>query len=144
MASRVSIYTAICVLISVVFSNNAYAETCPDGAAMRQWRQQYQSLFNVADAYRRAGIGIKYIPALGRLNQFAATGSAVILEQEIGNFPLFRKATCLVHAMKLVSGQELSYQPYTDGKFDLLVNGKKIRDRISADELLSIAKSLRQ
>ena len=67
----------------------------------------------------------------------------IFLDQEIRNFPLVGNAWCLITAMRTASGQNLNYQPYSDGKFDLLLNGKKIRDRISATELLSIAKSLR-
>jgi hypothetical protein len=45
--------------------------------------------------------------------------------------------------MKKASGQDLNYTPYTDGKFDLVIGGRKIKDRISASDLLAIAKSLR-
>ncbi len=75
-----------------------------------------------------------------RLN---SKGPLIWLNQEIKNFPLTGNAFYLVSAMKVASGQNLNYQPYSDGKFDLLVNGQKVRDRISGSELLSIANSMR-
>ena len=131
------------LFISGIFSGLAYAETCPDGPAMQQWRAQYQQLFRTADAYKRAGIGGKYLEARSRLDMSIAAMPSVFLEQEIRNYPLFGKTQCLLWAMNKASGQNLNLQPYSDGTFDLLIGDNKIRDRISGAELLSIAKSLR-
>jgi len=45
--------------------------------------------------------------------------------------------------MKVATGKDLNYTPYSDGMFDLTLGGKKIRDRISGADLLAITKSLR-
>jgi hypothetical protein len=133
----------LAVLAATLFTEIAYAGTCPDGPAMQRWRAQRQQLFNMADAYKRAGMGVEYIPARAKLEQFTASGHAVFLEQEIRNFPLFGNVQCLLWAMNGASGQNLNLQPYSDGTYDLLVGKNKIRSRISSADLLAIAKSLR-
>jgi hypothetical protein len=133
---------ALTVLLSCsLFAELVYAGTCPEGLQLQQWRQQRAILRDQVKAN-------VYDPtvALQWRNKFHANEAkypALFLDQEIRNFPLTGDAFCLVWAMKIASGKDLNYTPYTDGKFDLTLGGKKIRDRISADELLAIAKSLR-
>jgi hypothetical protein len=143
MKRRLLIITGFIILIATMSTDIAFAASCPDGPALRQWRQQRQALLRTANIYRQAGIGAKFIPAYNRLERFTATFPTVFLEQEIRNYPLLGNTQCLLWAMNNASGQNLNLQTYSDGKFDLLVGSNKIRSRISAEELLSIAKSLR-
>ena len=88
--------------------------------------------------YAMAGDNEKYFHQRLKVNKFTSRFPYLFLNQEIKNFPLIGNAFCLVLAMKTASGQNLNYQPYSDGKFDLLVNGQKVRDRISASELVFV------
>ena len=134
---------AIISLVTAMSGNFAHSASCPDGPQMQQFRAQRNALAREASIYRGAGLGLKYQEALTKLELFDVDYPYIFLDQEIRNFPLFGNVACLITAMRTASGQDLKYQPYTDGKFDLLMNGQKIRDRISAAELLSIAKSMR-
>lgn len=140
---RALIAASIVSLIMAMSANIAYSASCPDGLHMQQFRQQMETLRRELELYRMSGAWLEYKYAMDRWDVLQPKFAFIFLDQEIRNFPLVGNAWCLITAMRTASGQNLNYQPYSDGKFDLLLNGKKIRDRISATELLSIAKSLR-
>ena len=137
---------AVIVFITIVMtisSNIAFANPCGKGALMQQFYQKENLLRFRLKSYLDNNLPIqasKFATELANLN---TTFPYVWLRQEIQNFPLFGNVGCLIAAMGKASGQNLGYQPYTDGKLDLLHNGKKIRDRITKTDLLSIARSMR-
>jgi hypothetical protein len=150
------------LLVTTVVGDPAYAEECPDSLKILQWRQQGRALINhreefierekvriilianpVEQARARINLHQRVAAINAKINADQARFPALFLDQEIRNFPLARDADCLVWAMQRASGQDLKFTLYTDGKYDLTLGGKKIRDRISGAELLSIAKSLR-
>jgi hypothetical protein len=137
---------AIAIFISLLSAMSAdlvYAKSCPDGLQMQQYRQQREALVSRVRFLAEAGAGEEAIEAVNRLNKFNAKYPFVFLNQEIKNFPLIGDVACLFSAMRTASGQDLNYQPYSDGTLDLLLNGKRIRERISAADLLAIAKTFR-
>jgi hypothetical protein len=154
--------TAIAALAMAMLTGNAQAEGCPDGLQIQQWRQQGRALLSHREALikrEKTRIFLEGASAKGmsmrhelqrrvseidaKINADKARYPRLFLEQEINNLPLTGDADCLVWAMQLASGQDLKYRPYTDGRFDLLIGEKKIRDRISGADLLAIAKSMR-
>jgi hypothetical protein len=137
---------AIAILISLLTATSAslaYAKSCPDGLRMQQYNQQRKVLLDRAHLYQRAGAGLKYQDALAKVNLFTAKFPYIFLEQEIRNFPLMGNVPCLITAMRTASGQDLKWGTVSDGTIDLFLNGKKIREGISAADLLAIAKTLR-
>ena len=130
-------------LVTMMSADLAHANPCPDGLRMQQYRQQRETLRRQVFVYGAVPHKRVYMEARGRLDQLTAKYPYVFLDQEIRNFPLIGDVACLITAMRTASGQDLNYQPYSDGTLDLLLNGKRIRERISAADLLAIAKTFR-
>ena len=122
-------------LLAELAYSNTYEKTCPEGPSLQQWRQQ---LAGIKRQLRTAANPRVYVNLMSVYEREAAKFERLFLIQEIHNFPLFGNVQCLLWAMRSASGQDLKYTPYTDGKFDLLIGEKKIRDRISGADLLAI------
>jgi hypothetical protein len=130
-------------LLAATSASLAYANPCPDGLRMQQYRQQLYDFKLTAIANMGLPGSKEYLEARSRVSRLTAKFPQVWLDQEIRNFPLAVDARCLLGAMRTASGLDLSLQSRTDGKLNLLRDGQVIREGISAADLLSIAKSLR-
>jgi hypothetical protein len=142
MARAIAIVVYIALVITIS-SNMAFANPCGKGALMQQYYSERDMLQARAHSYYSNNLPIEAAKYYEMLQKLDAKLPYIWLRQEIQNFPLFENVSCLIAAMRRNSGQNLEYQPYTDGKLDLLLGEKKIRDRISKAELLSIARSMR-
>jgi hypothetical protein len=107
-------------LTTMVSENFAHAKPCPQGLRLQQISQQRNAWVQVARLHALGGNAEKYIAATSKLNQLTIQQTVAFLEQEIRNFSLIGNVGCLMAAMRGASGQNLSWQPYTDGKLDLI------------------------
>lgn len=135
-----TIFSALILMLPI---DIAYAKTCPPGQNLQIFYGQLNSLNREHRVQYAAGNFLEAMRVKRRIDILEAKHPFLFFQQEIRNFPLIGDVFCLIAAMKAASGQNLFYQPYSNGKLDLLLDGKVIRQMISKAELFSIAKSLR-
>lgn len=108
---------------------------------IKQSLRQRDELVRMANMYRNSGMGNEYMQVRQQVmaldeNMLYLQGMQGLSEFSFGNDPGRLSA-----AWSAVTDNNIRIQPRTDGKFNLLVNGKKIQDGMTESEVTQAARS---
>jgi hypothetical protein len=130
---------AVALVLAIAMSSESFAqEVCPKGLRVKQLEQQEARLRQEAEMYRKVGMGLEYDEIIQRIHRVQNEIPVAYLEQGLTVFRLTREPSCALGAYNYITGMSLNVQPYTDGTWDLLSNGKVARQRITDADLLTL------
>lgn len=98
-------------------------------------------LFNMADAYRRAGLGGKYIEALGTLDNMTATVRNLAQQKAINLFENSGDPRMLQQMWSQAAGQQITIVPRSDGKWNVMADGAMANEGVSIADIVSPARA---
>ena len=104
--------------------------------------QQREELVRMAQMYQQSGMGTEYRQARQAIMAHDAqlttlAGIQAVQQMETANDP-----TALSKMLSHVQGQQIDLKPYTDGSFDVFVNGKLSQENVPGDVVKDQAMSL--
>lgn len=110
------------------------------GGDMQRALRQREELVRLAGMYQRSGMGMQFMEARAQLmeldeNMFYLQGMQGVQEFSLANDPR-RLSAVWSH----FAGVPVGVQPRADGKFDIVVNGERTRQGLSAAEITNQAR----
>jgi hypothetical protein len=110
------------------------------GGDMQRAMRQREELARLAGMYQRSGMGVQFMETRAKLmeldeNMFYLQGMQGVQEFSLANDPR-RLAAVWSH----FAGVPVGVQPRSDGKFDIVVNGQRTRQGLSAAEVTNQAR----
>jgi hypothetical protein len=110
------------------------------GEDMRRAMQTREEMARLAGMYQRAGMGAQFMEARAKLLE--VDNNMVYLQgmQGLQEFSLANDPRRLSAVWSQYAGVPVGIQPRTDGKFNIIVNGKRTKEGISAENVTSSAR----
>jgi hypothetical protein len=108
---------------------------------MQRAMQQRAEVERLAGMFQRAGMGAQFMEARAKLME--ADNSMTYLQgmQGLQEFTLANDPRRLASVWSQYAGVPIGIQPRTDGKFDIIVNGRKTKEGMSASMITDSARS---
>ena len=108
---------------------------------MQRAMQQRAEVERLAGMFQRAGMGTQFMEARAKLLE--ADNSMTYLQgmQGLQEFTLANDPRRLAAVWSQYAGVPVGIQPRTDGKFDIIVNGRKTKEGMSASMITDSARS---
>jgi soluble lytic murein transglycosylase-like protein len=110
------------------------------GEDMRRAMQMREETARLAGMYQRAGMGAQFMETRAKLMEL--DNNMVYLQgmQGLQEFTLANDPRRLAAVWSQYAGVPVGIQPRTDGKFNIIVNGKRTKEGVSADSLTNSAR----
>jgi hypothetical protein len=110
------------------------------GEDMRRAMQTREEMARLAGMYQRAGMGAQFMEARAKLLE--VDNNMVYLQgmQGLQEFSLANDPRRLSAVWSQYAGVPVGIQPRSDGKFNIIVNGKRTKEGISAENVTSSAR----
>lgn len=110
------------------------------GGDMQRAMRQREELARLAGMYQRSGMGVQFMETRAKLmeldeNMFYLQGMQGVQEFSLANDPR-RMAAVWSH----FAGVPVGIQPRSDGKFDIVVNGRRTREGLTAADITNQAR----
>jgi len=103
--------------------------------------QQRGEVERLAGMYQRAGMGAQFMEARAKLMELDNGMTYLQGMQGLQEFTLANDPRRLAAVWSQYAGVPIGIQPRTDGKFDIIVNGRKTKEGQSASEIADAARS---
>jgi hypothetical protein len=113
---------------------------CPKGHVVKSLEAKYSNVKEKALIYQQAGMGLEYVSELQKLQKIVDEIPYAYLQQEISSFPLTRDPRCMALAYSQIIGQEVVFQPRSDGKWNVLLARQLVHEGLSDHQLQSLVK----
>lgn len=108
---------------------------------MQRAMQQRAEVERLAGMYQRAGMGMQYMEARAKLMELDNGMTYLQGMQGLQEFTLANDPRRLAAVWSQYAGVPVGIQPRTDGKFDIVVNGRKTKTGVTASEISDLARS---
>ena len=108
---------------------------------MQRAMQQRGEIERLAGMYQRAGMGAQFMEARAKLMELDNGMTYLQGMQGIQEFTLANDPRRLAAVWSQYAGVPVGIQPRTDGKFDIVVNGRKTKTGVTASEIVDSARS---
>jgi soluble lytic murein transglycosylase-like protein len=108
---------------------------------MQRAMQQRGEVERLAGMYQRAGMGAQFMEARAKLMELDNGMTYLQGMQGLQEFTLANDPRRLAAVWSQYAGVPIGIQPRTDGKFDIIVNGRKTKEGQSASEIADAARS---
>ena len=108
---------------------------------MQRAMQQRQEIARLATMYQRAGMGMQFMEARAKIMELDNGMTYLQGMQGLQEFTLANDPRRLQAVWSQYAGVPVGIQPRTDGKFDIVVNGRKTKEGISASDISDAARS---
>lgn len=118
-------------------------EVCPKGHAVKSLEAKYSNVKHRALLYQQAGMGIEYLAELRNLQNIIDEFPFTYLQQEISSFPLTRDPRCIAAAYSQITGQEVIFQPRSDGRWNVIKSRQIVQEGLTDHQLLVLVKLVR-
>ena len=102
---------------------------------MQRAMQQRAEVERLAGMYQRAGMGAQFMEARAKLMELDNGMTYLQGMQGLQEFELANDPRRLAAVWSQYAGVPIGIQPRTDGKFDIVVNGRRTREGLSAQEV---------
>jgi len=108
---------------------------------MQRAMQQRAELAQLANMYQRAGMGLQYMQARAKLMEL--DNNMIYLQgmQGLQEFAIANDPRRLAAVWSQFVGMPIGIQPRTDGKFNIIVNGTRTMEGVTADVVTDLARS---
>jgi soluble lytic murein transglycosylase-like protein len=107
---------------------------------MQRAMQQRAEIERMAGMYQRAGMGAQFMEARAKLMEVDNGMTYLHGMQGLQEFTLANDPRRLAAVWSQYAGVPVGIQPRTDGKFDILVNGKRTKEGMSASDISNSAR----
>lgn len=108
---------------------------------MQRAMQQRGEVERLAGMYQRAGMGVQFMEARAKLMELDNGMTYLQGMQGLQEFTLANDPRRLASVWSQYAGVPVGIQPRTDGKFDIVVNGRKTKTGVTASEISDSARS---
>jgi len=108
---------------------------------MQRAMQQRAEVEQLAGMYQRAGMGMQFMEARAKLMELDNGMTYLQGMQGLQEFTLANDPRRLASVWSQYAGVPIGIQPRTDGKFDIIVNGRKTKEGQTAREVTDAARS---
>lgn len=108
---------------------------------MQRAIQQRGEVERLAGMYQRAGMGMQFMEARAKLMELDNGMTYLQGMQGLREFTLANDPRRLAAVWSQYAGVPVGIQPRTDGKFDIVVNGRKTKTGVSASDIADSARS---
>ena len=108
---------------------------------MQRAMQQRGEVERLAGMFQRAGMGAQFMEARAKLMELDNGMTYLQGMQGLQEFTLANDPRRLAAVWSQYAGVPIGIQPRTDGKFDIIVNGRKTKEGQSAKEVTDAARS---
>jgi hypothetical protein len=108
---------------------------------MQRAMQQRGEIERLAGMYQRAGMGMQFMETRAKLMEVDNSMTYLQGMQGLQEFTLANDPRRLAAVWSQYAGVPVGIQPRTDGKFDIVVNGKRTKEGVSASEISDSARS---
>lgn len=108
---------------------------------MQRAMQQRQEVARLAGMYQRAGMGMQFMEARGKLMELDNGMTYLQGMQGLQEFTLANDPRRLAAVWSQYAGVPVGIQPRTDGKFDIVVNGRVTKSGVTASDISDSARS---
>jgi hypothetical protein len=108
---------------------------------MQRAMQQRAEVEQLAGMYQRAGMGMQFMEARAKLMELDNGMTYLQGMQGLQEFTLANDPRRLAAVWSQYAGVPIGIQPRTDGKFDIIVNGRKTKEGQTAREVTDAARS---
>ena len=108
---------------------------------MQRAMQQRAEVEQLAGMYQRAGMGMQFMEARAKLMELDNGMTYLQGMQGLQEFTLANDPRRLASVWSQYAGVPIGIQPRSDGKFDIIVNGRKTKEGQSASEIADAARS---
>jgi len=107
---------------------------------MQRAMQQRAEIERMAGMYQRAGMGAQFMEARAKLMEVDNGMTYLHGMQGLQEFTLANDPRRLAAVWSQYAGVPIGIQPRSDGKFDILVNGKRTKEGVSASDVTNSAR----
>lgn len=107
---------------------------------MQRAMQQRGEIERLAGMYQRAGMGAQFMEARAKLMEVDNGMTYLHGMQGLQEFTLANDPRRLAAVWSQYAGVPVGIQPRSDGKFDILVNGKRTKEGVSASDISNSAR----
>lgn len=108
---------------------------------MQMAQRQRAEIEQLAGMYQRSGMGDKYMEARAKLMEIDSGMTYLQGMQGLQEFQLANDPRRLAAVWSQYAGVPVGIQPRTDGKYNIIVNGQKTKDGVSASDIADSARS---
>lgn len=108
---------------------------------MQRAMQQRAEIERLAGMYQRAGMGAQFMEARAKLMELDNGMTYLQGMQGLQEFTLANDPRRLAAVWSQYAGVPIGIQPRTDGKFDIVVNGRKTKTGVTASDISDSARS---
>lgn len=108
---------------------------------MQRAMQQRAEVERLAGMYQRAGMGAQFMEARAKLMELDNGMTYLQGMQGLQEFTLANDPRRLAAVWSQYAGVPVGIQPRTDGKFDIVVNGRKTKTGVTASDIADSARS---
>lgn len=108
---------------------------------MQRAMQQRAEIERLAGMYQRAGMGAQFMEARAKLMELDNGMTYLQGMQGLQEFSLANDPRRLAAVWSQYAGVPVGVQPRTDGKFDIVVNGRKTKTDVTASDIADSARS---
>lgn len=108
---------------------------------MQRAMQQRAEVERLAGMYQRAGMGMEFMQTRAKLMEIDNGMTYLQGMQGLQEFTLANDPRRLAAVWSQYAGVPVGIQPRTDGKFDIVVNGKRTKEGVSASDIADSARS---
>jgi hypothetical protein len=102
---------------------------------MQRFMRQRDEIARMAGMYQRSGMGNEFTVARQKLQELDENMYYLQGMQGLQEFSLMNDPRRLSAVWSHFSGAPIGIQPRSDGKFDLIINGQRARQGLSAGEI---------
>jgi hypothetical protein len=110
-------------------------------ADMQRAMQQREEIARLAGMYQRAGLGAQFMQTRVKLMEVDNNMTYLQGMQGLQEFTLANDPRRLAAVWSQYAGVPVGIQFRTDGKFDIMVNGKRAKEGVTRDEAIDAARS---
>lgn len=108
---------------------------------MQRAMQQRSEVEQLAGMYQRAGMGAQFMEARAKLMELDNGMTYLQGMQGLQEFTLANDPRRLASVWSQYAGVPIGIQPRTDGKFDIIVNGRRTKEGMTASAITDSARS---
>ena len=108
---------------------------------MQRAQQQRGEIERLAGMYQRSGMGPQFMEARAKMMELDNNMTYLHGMQGVQEFSTANDPRRLAAVWSQYAGVPIGIQPRTDGKFNIIVNGKKTKEGVSPSEIVDTARS---
>lgn len=108
---------------------------------MQRAQQQRGEIERLAGMYQRSGLGPQFMEARAKLMELDNNMTYLHGMQGVQEFSTANDPRRLAAVWSQYAGVPIGIQPRTDGKFNIIVNGKKTKEGVSSSDIVDSARS---